>query len=286
MSQKGKLKNGIIAVAGLALIVGVTFAVLRVKRDPVRIAIVDTGIDLQKNPQLKVAVDQPESAPTDAAGHGTQVALEVFARCPECKIIPIQISASGGGIQIPDLTRALEESVKRGANVVNFSFGITFPPNEAPAHAQEVAALRAAVTQAQSQNVVLVAAAGLGVPNPFRPLPLTDLFPHSLGGLIVVGAARGLDAADPLSNFGPLLDLVVLQPDAPQAGFLNSSIASAQVAGVIGKFISKSLTHFTPAKIKELLKKSAQPASPKLAAEDRDRMGAGAFDIQAFLNSF
>ncbi|MGK5088627.1 S8 family serine peptidase [Bdellovibrionota bacterium FG-2] len=245
------MRTRISILLGVALLAA-TFVVFRAKREPVRIAVIDTG------------------------EHGAQVALEISARCPECKIIPIQISASGAAIRLSDIMKALEEALNLGAGVVNFSFGVV------NASEADAALLRETIARALSRNVVLVAAAGLGVPNPFRPLPLAQLFPHSVGGLIVVGAARSLDAPDPLSNYGELLDLVVLQSDAPRAGFLNSSLASARVSGVVGKFLSKSRSVFTPAKIKELLKGAAQPAPPNLSPEDKGRMGAGALDIDAF----
>jgi thermitase len=105
----------------------------------VKVAIIDTGIDLQ-HPAFEGglvdasemwdyvgndAVPQEEGVlGTDAAfGHGTSVAGIVLQIAPKAKILPLRVLGSDGSGDVLNVAAAINRAMQAGANIINLSLG-------------------------------------------------------------------------------------------------------------------------------------------------------------------
>ena len=115
---------------------------------PVRVAVIDTGVD-NTNPQLKGAVDAQHGSEVlgtgekkltkgkkgdgtdDSVGHGTKVAGIIAARpdsrtgfvglAPEATIIPIRQNDDQGTGTTRTMAKAIDQAVEAGAQIINIS---------------------------------------------------------------------------------------------------------------------------------------------------------------------
>lgn len=252
---------------------------------PLIVAVVDTGIDL-RIPLLKEGLaaskgknffDNSDDI-SDQDGHGTKVALLISEGCGAigCRILPIKVSKSGIGITPKILASAIRFATAQGARVINISFGLTESDPD----------LEAAVAEANLKNVILVAAAGTGIANPFRAEPLNKIFPQSYPSLIVVGAARSLEMPDLLSNFGPELDVVVT--DDTKMELMGSSFAAAKVSAEIASALKRD-PRAKPATLRASLRATSTAPKERYSgqkpADVANRLGFGAFNRDKFASS-
>ena len=104
----------------------------------VKVAVLDTGIDLQHEMfqgSLVAPADQwdfvdsdpvpqEEGGPSDEAfGHGTNVASIVLQIAPHAKIMPLRVLAPDGGADETTVAQAISFAVTHGAQVINLSLG-------------------------------------------------------------------------------------------------------------------------------------------------------------------
>ncbi len=177
-----------------------------IKGSGVRVAILDTGIDL-KHPDLKANIKggynalNPRRAPTDGNGHGTHVAGTVAALlngqgviggAPEAHLYAVKVLGDSGWGWISDIIEGIDWSVRNGMQVLNMSFGSTSPSQ----------ALQDAVARAYQAGVVMVAAAGnSGCSGD------TVNYPARYPETIAVAATDQADAITSWSSCGPEVDL-------------------------------------------------------------------------------
>jgi len=169
-------------------------------KQTVKIAIVDTGVDLE-HPDLKAkllngynALEQGKP-PKDDSRHGTHVAgiaaaignngVGVSGLAVNCSIIPVRALGSNGGT-LETVSDGLVWAANNGADVVNMSLG-SYTENKT---------LEEAVKYALSKNVVLVATMGNNSMEKKR-------YPAAYPGMIAVGATDKNDKIASYSNFGP-----------------------------------------------------------------------------------
>ncbi|MEV6861002.1 type VII secretion-associated serine protease mycosin [Streptosporangium subroseum] len=156
----------------------------------VTVAVVDSGVDTT-HPQLtRVSrpVDLTGTGKDDCLGHGTAVAGIIAAAekpgvpfagiAPEVKLISIKQTNEERSDGVGRLAHGILQAVQLGADVINVSIKASDQPD-----------LKAAVTYALAQDVVVVAAAG-NVDNADSP----PAYPASYPGVISVGSA-GPDGA-------------------------------------------------------------------------------------------
>ncbi|OFZ19535.1 MAG: hypothetical protein A2X94_12605 [Bdellovibrionales bacterium GWB1_55_8] len=215
------------------------------------IAVIDSGLDLSKFPELKnrLAPGTRPEALTDSAGHGSEIASTAARLCEECKILPVKITEEGGSTQPDDLAAAIRFSAEMGARVINVSLGLH-------GNSAAVTTLHEAVKAAAQSGILIVAAAGAGLANPFRPEPLSQIFPQAFSDVLVVGSP------DPLSNHGPEIDLAVKAK--------SSSAAAAMVSGIAAKRILRDW-NVTPGRLRHGLRQQTTPITPF----DFNRIGYG-----------
>ncbi len=168
--------------------------------DPVRVAIVDSGLDgtNPEFPKSRIAAARSfvgGSPLTDEIGHGTFIAGEIAAAIDGKGIVGIafpaqliiaKIADSEGNVSPTDEAAAIRWSVDHGAQVINLSLGGTRDPLH-PANDEFSAVEAAAIEYAVRHDVVVVAAVGNSDETPSSPWQWAD-YPSALPHVIGVSA--------------------------------------------------------------------------------------------------
>src|SRR5229473_5104018 len=127
-----------------------------------------------------------DGGPYSAFGHGTMTSGLVHLVAPQAKILPLKAFSSNGTGNLSNIVAALYYAVQHQANVVNMSFDVSAPS----------AALSKAVSYANKNSVVLVAAAG----NENTSAPV---YPAALNGSVMgIASTTNWDARSSFSNYG------------------------------------------------------------------------------------
>ena len=232
----------------------------RSKGAGVRVAVIDTGVDI-KNPQLTKAVDTgsgrnflpkdlkddngskiergKENGTTDVVGHGTKVAGIIAAReakgtgftglAPDATIIPIQQNdAEGHGT-----ARSLAESIDYAAGQADADI-INISQDTANAVKPE-AVLKQAVDAALAKDIVIVASAG----NDGLGGNVKETYPASFPGVLAVAASDRNNERAAFSQSGdfvgvaaPGVDMISTVPGGGHCADNGTSFSAPYVAGV------------------------------------------------------
>lgn len=167
--------------------------------DPVKVAIVDSGVDCSL-PDFKGQIAKAKSfvggnACTDSQGHGTIVAGEIAGSLNSGGVVGIAYSsqllvakvvADDGTIPLKAEAAGIRWAVKHGARVVNLSFGAVRDPI-APGLDSYSKVEAKAVAYAVRKGAVVVAAVGNSDEAPTTPWPYAS-WPAALPHVIGVGA--------------------------------------------------------------------------------------------------
>ena len=254
------------------------------------VAVIDDGVELE-HPDLNLTPGfQPDGSagggpPTEKSNHGTSVAgnigaignngIGVIGVAPNIKIMSIN-----GGNDFLERAQAIRLAVRKGAKIINNSWGWVGPPSRE---------IEAAVQEALTAGVVVLFAAGNGPDRP--PFTYDVAFPGKMtetSDVICVGASSPSDehkaAASSDGQFswgssyiGPGPDICAPGPwsyttdrlgklgyndgssgvDADYChDFGGTSSSCPKVAGVVALMLSKN-PQLTPAEVKDILRKSA-----------------------------
>lgn len=175
------------------------------------VAIMDTGLDLQ-HPAFAGSIvpggfdfvtgtadvtDRNDGSDSDGdgvanelVGHGTFVASMVRFVAPGARILPVRVLDGDGNGRLWTLARGIVHAVDRGVEVINISVVSDY----------DSAAVEAAIDEATSLGIVVVASAG--------NCNGTDrLFPASKSNVLGVAATDRLDRKAGFSNYGDDIDL-------------------------------------------------------------------------------
>jgi subtilisin family serine protease len=164
-----------------------------------------------------------DGGPYAAFGHGTMTTGLVHLVAPKAKILPLKAFTSNGTGYLSNIVAALYYAVQHKANVVNMSFDVSTPS----------AALSQAVSYANSNSVVLVAAAG----NESTSAPV---YPAALNGNVMgIASTTDWDARSSFSNYGntdvwiaaPGEYIITTFPGGTYASASGTSFSSPLVAG-------------------------------------------------------
>jgi subtilisin family serine protease len=244
----------------------------------VRVAVIDTGVDLD-HPDLRgrIAkagnfVDRGEQTFTSDV-HGTAVAgvlaasagndVGIVGVAPGAEILALKACwprAPGTRQAVCNsytLAKALDAAIAERAQVLNLSLG-------GPADPLLARLVRAAL----DRGIVVVAAESSEHPGGGPG------FPASVEGVIAV-TASGLDGSLPAVRrsgrvlAAPGVDILSTVPRGAYDFFTGSSLAAAQVTGVAALLLERN-PRLPPARIRELIEKSARPlpAGPDIGLVD------------------
>jgi subtilisin family serine protease len=285
--NEGQVQPGDFFDQTLSLRLGLSEAHKVSKGHGVKVAILDTGADLDHS-ILQGAIssdsydfvdrdndpsDRPDGVDNDAdgnvdeaLGHGSHVAGLVALVAPRAELQILRILNSDGAGTAYVAASAIEFAVNTGADIINMSFGLSSPS----------AAVERAIHYAQSRGVAVVQAAGNLSPNGAITYPASD--PR-------VWAIAAVDAYDQPASFSSRFEGVVLS--APGENILSTywnggyavwsgtSIAAPIVSGTAALLWARYpfLVH---AQVRAVLQSTA---SPILGGPDG--MGAGRVNPRA-----
>ena len=164
----------------------------------IRVAVLDSGVATDNadiNPKVVLRANFSSAATNeDNYGHGTHVAGIVAASydntagvagtCPDCTILAGKVLNDSGVGSSSSLANGINWAVTNGAKVINMSIGV-----------RASRTLEAAINNAWSKGVVLVAAAGNGGNQ-------TKIYPAAYPNVIAVAATDNKDAKASFSTYG------------------------------------------------------------------------------------
>ncbi len=239
------------------------------------VAVIDSAVD-GSHPDLAGAVAANFDATADGAkphAHGTGMAGAIAARrsmlsiAPRVNLVTVQAfspkttTAEGTTFNI---LKGLDWAVVQNARVINMSFA--GPPDPR---------LSEALLKAANKGIVLVAAAGNAGPNS------PPLFPAADPSVIAVAATDVNDALFSRSVRGnhiavaaPGVDILVPAPEGAYQLSTGTSVAAAQVSGVVALLIERN-PRLTGKDVRAILMRTARDLGPK--GRDRE-FGAGLVD--------
>ncbi|WP_026786026.1 S8 family peptidase [Planktothrix rubescens] len=242
------------------------------------------GADLTRLPSL-VSGEASENGSMSA--HGTHVASIIFGQpdspvegiAPHCRglIVPVFADESLKLSQL-DLSRAIEQAVNNGANIINVSAGQLTDAGEADTW------LEKAIQLCQENNVLLIAATGNDGCECLH-------VPASLPTVLAVGAMDDQGKPVDFSNWGdayqkqgilaPGKDILGAKPNGGTIRLSGTSFATPIVSGVAALLLSLQIKRGEkpdPQKVKNALLASATPCNPK-DTDDQSRCLMGKLNI-------
>jgi subtilisin family serine protease len=266
---------------------------------PVRVAIIDSGID-GSHPDLVGRVVAARSfvggSPyRDDAGHGTFVAGEIAANPSNgvgiaglafnARLIVGKVVTADGDVSLPAEVAAIRWAVEQGAQVINLSLGGVRDPLD-PQRDTYSPLEEAAVEYAYSKGVVVVAAVGNGTQSPSMPWPYAA-YPAALPHVIGVSAVRQNGSVPDYSNRDAVYNDIAAPGDAmfstipsnlvdPGSGCaqpysdcgptdfrdaIGTSFAAPQVSAAAALLLGQDPS-LTPDQVSWLLERTADDAAP------------------------
>ena len=242
------------------------------------------GADLTRLPSL---VSGEASENGSMSTHGTHVASIIFGQpdspvtgiAPQCRglIIPVFADESLRLSQL-DLSRAIEQAVNHGANIINVSAGQLTDAGEAEKW------LEKAIELCQENNVLLIAATGNDGCECLH-------VPASLPTVLAVGAMDDQGKPVNFSNWGdayqkqgilaPGKDILGAKPGGGTVKLSGTSFATPIVSGVAALLLSLQIKRGEkpdPQKVKTALLATATPCNPK-DTDDQSRCLMGKLNI-------
>ncbi len=220
----------------------------------------------------------------DHTGHGTHIAgiiagahndvdaqsaTYVQGMAPSAKVLPLAFLDENGSGTMLNGVYAIEYAVKRGAKVINASWGGSGCSRS----------LKEAIAALENDGVIFVSAAGNNSTNIDR----TPMYPAALdyAAQIVVGATGEQDHMAEYSNYGPLhvhifapgSDIISTFPGGKMASLTGTSMATPFVTGAVALLLSNN-PEASVADIRQALYSSASKKSEYLNAS-QGRMSLG-----------
>ncbi len=209
--------------------------------DPIKVAIVDTGIDL-KHPDLKYNIKggynaiNPLKSPNDDNGHGTHVAgivaalnntIGVVGVGPQVDLYAVKVLNAAGSGYLSDIIEGLDWAIQNGMQVVNMSLGTSV----------DVPSFREAVQRVYQAGIIQVAAAG--------NTGGSVVYPAAYPEVIAVSATDQNNQIASWSSRGPEVDLSApgvsiysTYKGSRYATLSGTSMAAPHVSGVAALVLS------------------------------------------------
>ncbi|ULH13918.1 S8 family serine peptidase (plasmid) [Deinococcus sp. KNUC1210] len=252
----------------------------------VTIAVLDTGIDLTHtafggtltpSSTWKDYVDG-DATPQDEgvvgvglAGHGTEVAGIALQIAPGAKIMPVRVLDSDGTGNVDDVVSGIVWAVQHGASIINLSLGADI----------SMTAVNQAIAYANSQNVLVVGAAG-NKGNEGLDYPAAD-FASPLD--ISVGSVSGQRLKSGFSQYGSSLNVLAPGeriygpvPANRMGAWSGTSMSTPVVSGALALGLSQQATATRAAAALRASAGSLDATNPLY----QGKLGTGQIDLAAF----
>jgi len=248
----------------------------------VKVAVLDSGVDF-RHPDLKGRVEEKVSfvdgGTYERDPHGTAMTgaiaaqannrIGIYGVAPDVSVFSARVckpkAPHAPEVCVTDgVSRGLDFAITKGAAIASMSLGGPFDP-----------LVKQLVDRAVSANIVVVAAAGNSGPS------APPRYPAALENVIAVSAIDSKDRLYENANRGayvklaaPGVNVFTTMPDNKYASSTGTSIATAQVSGVVALLLA-SRPGLKPAEVEEILTSTARDLGPP----GRDDMfGWGAVD--------
>jgi thermitase len=209
----------------------------------IKIAVIDTGIDLQhpafQNRMVAASdmfdwidgdsIPQEVSGGTNEAyGHGTSVAGIALQVAENAKIMPLRVLDSSGYGDVSNVASAIDWAVAHGAKIINLSLGADY-----------LKSLDQTISSATSKGVFVIAASGnSGDTNVNFPASASEGLTSTAGFRIGVGSVGVNDVKSVFSTYGSNLEMVAVgelvygpAPSNQLAAWSGTSMATPMVSG-------------------------------------------------------
>lgn len=239
----------------------------------VEIAVVDTGVDVH-HPDftgriigLRDFVNVAEDTSASDV-HGTEVAgviaavadngIGMVGVAPQSRLLvlkacwPISPGSASARCNSFTLAQALEAAILAHVDIVNLS--LSGPPDPL---------LTRLIQEGSRAGIIFVAAVP---PEPADAAPAADAFPARLEPVISVAASEA-PSSDPRDLPAPGSDILTLMPGGHYDFASGSSLATAEVTGIVALLVSEQ-PHLSAMQVRALLAQSVSPI----------RMSAGPFE--------
>ncbi|MFL5296081.1 MAG: S8 family serine peptidase [Phenylobacterium sp.] len=224
----------------------------------VLVGVVDTGVDFT-HPELKGAIVASFDAIGGAArpdSHGTGISAliaghgKLTGAAPAAQLLVARAFRQGGAGQGTSFSilKAVDWTAARGARVINMSFAGPQDP-----------ALHRLMEAAAGRGIVLVAAAGNAGPKS------PPLYPAADPAVIAVAATdaedrlyAGSNSGDYIALAAPGVDLLTAAPQASYQVSTGTSMAAAEVSGVVALMLERR-PRLSPEQVRRGLGETARP---------------------------
>lgn len=226
------------------LMIRANLAWLQTQGTAVRVAVMDTGIDLDhpdlfENIKGHINIIKPKKSGDDDSGHGTHVAgivaavdnaIGVIGVGPEIDLYAVKILDKKGRGRLSDLIDALDWCIDNDIQVINLSLGSL----------QDNPSFHEAVKNAYQAGITLIAAAGN-----YGQTGGVISFPARYPETIAVSSVDQYGNMDPFSSYGAEIDLTA--PGVDVWSTLNdglymlmsgTSMAAPHVTGTVALILS------------------------------------------------
>jgi len=250
------------------------------KRKAVKVAIIDTGIDLNhsffkpalRNETIKSKSNLPksidltqkkDSTSSDVNGHGTHVSGIIKSINPDVKIISIKFNnpKGKGKDNFHSLLESYRLAIKMKVDIINYSGGGLKP------YLQEFNLLK----KAEKNHILFIAASGNHSLNLDHKKNVYFPASYKLNNIISVAAHDNNSKILPFSNFGkssvhltaPGFKIIGPMPGNKFGAMTGTSQATAFVTGVASLLISH-FPELKPSQIKSILINSSLKRGPKV----------------------
>jgi subtilisin family serine protease len=246
-----------------------------VKGNNITVAVIDSEIDLNHAELRGAILDQYDAvgAEDKPHSHGTGMAGAIVAHrrlmgiAPSAQLYAIHAFSSRAATAESttfNIIRGLNWAVAKGVRVINMSFTGPRDPS-----------MERALRAAHDRGIVLIAAAGNDGPKS------PPLYPAADPNVIAVTATDRNDKVFPGANRGryiavaaPGVDIAVPAPDGAYQLTTGTSVASAEVSGIVALLLERN-PNLTPDDIRSILTSSAKHPGTK---QRDDIYGSGLVD--------
>ncbi|MCC6779568.1 MAG: S8 family serine peptidase, partial [Hyphomicrobiales bacterium] len=248
----------------------------------VPIAVIDSEIDAS-HPDLQGVITQRFSAigaPERPHSHGTGMAGAIASRqrligtAPSARLLAVHAFSTKAATAESTtfaILKGIDWSASQGARIINMSFAGPKDPS-----------LERALKSAYDRGIVLIAAAGNAGPKS------PPLYPGADPNVIAVTATdvddkifSGANRGSYVAVAAPGVDILVPSPDNGYQLTTGTSVAAAEVSGVVALLIERN-PRLTPADVRRILTTSARRLG---AGERNDDFGSGLVDPLRALQS-
>jgi len=227
------------------------------------IAIIDTGVDLN-HPDLKAQLVPGfdlvanDNTPQDENGHGTHCAgivgavrnngIGVSGVAGDCRVMPVRVLDENGAGYTDTVARGIVWAADHGAKILSLSLGGPSPSQT----------LNDAISYASQKGCIVVCAAG-------NSNTTQRAYPAAYSKVISVGALDESGNRASYSNFGdwvtvaaPGSNVLSTWPDGRYAFSSGTSMATPQVAGVLGLVWARMGVETSPDRVRNRLEFTAE----------------------------